>query len=258
MDTTFSFGFILTRHVNSEKTNKYWNNAIRCIRRLYPHKKIIVIDDYSNPSFVKAEYEYKNVEYIASEFKGRGELLPYYYYIRNKWFDNAVIIHDSVFFHQRIPFESVIGKYKVLPLWHFNPDNENLSNMLRITDSLRNNSVVKSQLSTNYKLHRFISPDWYGCFGVQSFINHNFLLHLESKYHVSNLVTSVFCRTDRCALERIFAVMFFIESPETRIAKSLLGGIEKYCRWGYTYDEYSRDFYTRGIQNPIVKVWTGR
>ena len=25
------FGFIITRHVNSELTNKYWNNCIQCL-----------------------------------------------------------------------------------------------------------------------------------------------------------------------------------------------------------------------------------
>jgi GR25 family glycosyltransferase involved in LPS biosynthesis len=44
----------MTRHVNSEKTNNYWNNSILCIRRFYPDVKIIIIDDNSNYEFVKA------------------------------------------------------------------------------------------------------------------------------------------------------------------------------------------------------------
>ena len=103
-----SFGFILTRHVNSEKTNKYWNHSVKCLRTLYPLNKIIIIDDNSNYNFVKAEFEYKNVEIIQSEFNGRGELLPYYYYLKNKFFDHAVILHDSVFFHRRVHFEKLL------------------------------------------------------------------------------------------------------------------------------------------------------
>ena len=68
------YGFIMTRHVNSDKTNNYWNQSIKCIRRFYPNIKIVVIDDNSNYDFVKAQYEYKNVEIIQSEYKGRGEL----------------------------------------------------------------------------------------------------------------------------------------------------------------------------------------
>ena len=94
-----SFGFIMTRHVNSELTNNYWNHSVKLLRTFYPDKKIVIIDDNSNQDLVKAEFDYPNVEIIQSEFPGRGELLPYYYYIKNKFFDNAVIIHDSIFFH---------------------------------------------------------------------------------------------------------------------------------------------------------------
>jgi hypothetical protein len=96
------YGFIMTRHVNSEMTNNYWNQNIKCIRRFYPLIKIVVIDDNSNYDFVKPEYNYKNVEIIQSEFKGRGELLPYYYFYKNKFFENAFIIHDSIFIHRKI------------------------------------------------------------------------------------------------------------------------------------------------------------
>ena len=75
-----NYGFIITRHVNSAKTNKYWNNSIRCIRRFYPYKKIVIIDDNSNLEFLTAENDNTNVEFIQSQFCGRGELLPYYYY----------------------------------------------------------------------------------------------------------------------------------------------------------------------------------
>ena len=96
-----NYGFIITRHVNSEKTNMYWNRCVRCIRTFYPLKKIVIIDDNSDQSFVKDEFNYRNVIHIQSEFPGRGELLPYYYFHKNKFFENAVIIHDSVFFHER-------------------------------------------------------------------------------------------------------------------------------------------------------------
>ena len=102
-----SYGFIITRHVNSEKTNKYWNHAVRSIRRFYPFRKIVIIDDNSNQAFVREEYDYKNIQIVKSEYPGRGELLPYYYFYKNKYFDNAVILHDSVFFHKRIHFEKL-------------------------------------------------------------------------------------------------------------------------------------------------------
>jgi hypothetical protein len=42
------YGFIITRHVISEKTNKYWNQTVKLIRSIYPLKKIIVIDIINN------------------------------------------------------------------------------------------------------------------------------------------------------------------------------------------------------------------
>ena len=55
------YGFIITRHVNSEKTNNYWNNNVKLLRGLYPSSKIVIIDDNSNYDYVKAEFEYKNI-----------------------------------------------------------------------------------------------------------------------------------------------------------------------------------------------------
>ena len=40
-----NFGFIITRHVNSENTNRYWNHSIKLLRFFYPNKKIVIIDD---------------------------------------------------------------------------------------------------------------------------------------------------------------------------------------------------------------------
>jgi hypothetical protein len=54
-----SYGFIITRHVKCQKTNKYWNHCVRCIRFYYPFRKIIIIDDNSKDEFVKSDFDYK-------------------------------------------------------------------------------------------------------------------------------------------------------------------------------------------------------
>ena len=87
------FGFIVTRHVNSELTNKYWNHCVKLLRTLYPYRKIIIIDDNSNYDYVKSEFNYKNLEIIQSEYFGRGELLPYYYFLKYKF----RFIHKHIF-----------------------------------------------------------------------------------------------------------------------------------------------------------------
>jgi len=253
-----NFGFIITRHVNSAKTNKYWNHCVKCLRTLYPQKKIVIIDDNSNPEFIHADFDYENVKIIQTEFKGRGELLPYYYYINNKFFNNAIIIHDSVFFHRRVNFEKCIG-LKVLPLWYFYADDENIPNTLRIANKLKfpQNIQHKLNLKDEFILGMEVNK-WYGCFGVQSFINYDFLYYLEQKYKLSNMISSVTCRKDRCCLERIFGCIFFTECKEIHRTKSLLGNIMKYQTWGYSFDEYEKDFIKGTIPQIVVKVWTGR
>lgn len=252
-----NYGFIITRHVNSEKTNKYWNNCIKLLRTFYPKKLIVIIDDNSKKEYLKAEFDYNNIIIIESEFSGRGELLPYYYFFKNKFFDNAVILHDSIFIHKRINFEKLIGT-KILPLWHFDSDTENLHNTQRIASSLINSMEIHKRLSLNETILGLTHLKWVGCFGVQSFINHSFLVHLQNKYQIFNMIHNVKNRNDRCCLERIMGAIFSIEEPRLNIYKSLLGRIFNYQKWGYTYDQYINDLKNGKIPKLVVKIWTGR
>ena len=111
-------------------------------------------------------------------------------YIKNKFFENAIIIHDSVFFHKRINFESLLGM-KVIPLWFFYPDKENLDNTLRISRHLKNSYPIQDKINLNDLLIGLDHNKWYGCFGVQSFINHQFLLQLQDKYNINNMITII-------------------------------------------------------------------
>jgi hypothetical protein len=253
-----SFGFIMTRHVTSEKTNKYWNQNVKLLRLLYPVRQIIIIDDNSIQDFVKSDYEYKNIITIQSEYPGSGELLPYIYFLRYNWFPNAVILHDSVFFHKRIPFNKILEP--VIPLWHFKYDKENLPNLLRIARGLKNNYHIIQRLTNaqNNVLGMNSNNDFVCCFGVQSYINHRFLSIIENKYGFTNLVNYVKNRSDRCAMERIMGLLFTLEYPKLLKYKSLLGNIHKIGNWGYTYDQYEENFKKNKVVKLVVKVWTGR
>ena len=255
------FGFILTRHVNSESTNRYWNHSVKLIRTLYPRAKIVIIDDNSNQEFVKADFNYKNVEFVKSEFPGRGELLPYYYYIRNKYFENAIILHDSVFIHKRINFEFLRGE-KVMPLWIFEQDAENLDNTLSIARNLNYSyDIGKALRVKDMKTLVLEVPraKWYGCFGCQAYINHGFLVRLEKTYGISSLVDTVKTRPDRCCLERILGCLFSRENPRVGINKGLFGSIFKHYRgFEYSFDDYIADLKQGKVAAYAVKVWTGR
>lgn len=227
---------------------------------MYPRKLIVIVDDNSDYNYVRAEFEYRNVRIVQSEYPKRGELLPYIYFLKHKFFTNAVILHDSVFFHRRISFENLIANNTaVLPLWCFTSDTENLSNTQRMIRRLINYQTLQSNLSMEKLLIGMMpTGKWNGCFGVQSFINLRFLENIERKYRITNLVTVVHSRADRCCLERIFGCIFSIESPKALREKSLLGNIMTYQTWGYTYDQYMEDFRNGSPPKMVVKVWTGR
>ena len=258
------FGFILTRHVNSERTNRYWNQCVKLIRTFYPHRPIVIIDDNSTPEFVKADHVYRNVTVIQSEYPQRGEILPYVYLLRHKWFPSAVIIHDSVFIHRRIPFETFA--MPVLPLWHHAYDKENLDNLVRIAFGLKNSSVLVREL-------RGAGPDlpilgngikspkseFDLCFGCQVYIQLSFLERLEHKYQLTNLVNVVRCRRDRCGLERVLGLLFSLEYPKLKRVHSLFGDIMRFpAAFSYDYERYQADVSQKRVPRSFVKVWTGR
>lgn len=256
-----SYGFIITRHVNSERTNKYWNMCVKRIRYYYPMNiKIVIIDDNSNKEFLKADHKYPNVTVIQSEFKGRGEILPYYYLYKFHFFDNAVIIHDSVFFHGYIDFSKI--KMKVIPFWHFDnaPKYENFRGSLRLIRRMKNIHYLTSVLSNKYTNQSLsLNKDhWMGCFGVQSYINFNFLSYIQKKYNIMSLVNVVTCRTDRCCLERIMGAIFYKENPLLHRYPSIMGDILKNWNWGYTFENYLNDVKKKQVKRLMVKVWTGR
>jgi len=236
-------GFILTRHINSEHANKYWKKCINQIRKYYPTNKIVIIDDNSNYDFIDEEgVDLTNCEVIQSEYHKRGELLPYYYYYKNKWFDRAIFIHDSVFINNKIKTHDVED---VKFLWHFDKGEYGYDNEKRMISCL------------NYKdeLIDFLLKDnaWKGCWGTMSVIEHNYLVHLTEKYNLTELVHHTEGRNDRISIEVVFGVVCNHDKPELLKNPSIYGypkdtgnnraGTE------YTFEQYEED-----VSNGNMKV----
>ena len=258
-----TYGFIITRHVNSEKTNKYWNQCVKLIRTFYPLKQIIIIDDNSDTEFVKTDFQYTNLTIIQSEYPRRGELLPYIYYLKYKWFPNAVIIHDSLFIHKKINFGKL--NMPILPFWHFKYDKENLHNISRIVSTLSNNKTLfnkinkKEEIIINFKVTNTNNDNFIGCFGCQCYIKLSFLEMLQNKYTITNLVNLIHNRPDRCSLERILGLLFCEEYPKLLQIKSMFGEIFNFPKaFSYNYNDYDQDFNKHKIVKSVVKVWSGR
>ena len=244
------FGFIMVRHITNAKTEKYWLEYYNSIRKHY-NNKIIIIDDNSNPLYVKKYDNLVNVEIIQAEEKyhKRAELLPYYYFYKYKFFKKAIITHDSVFIRKKIDFSNIDS---VQFLWHFRLGGEDIEyNELKFIDKLKNNAKIKDLYNDKSK--------WVGCFGIQSVITIDFIEKLQSKYKFFNLLNYVKCRKDRMCIERVFAVLCFIEEENLKKKPSMFGIIHDYLNWGYSFREYKRDEMIEALKNfQIIKVWTGR
>ena len=232
-----SFGFIILRNVNNELTNKYWIKCVNSIRQYYPENDILIIDDNSNYNFITNEKLYKTT-IINSAYPKRGELLPYYYYLHNKLFDVAIIIHDSVIINNYIDVN--IENYKFL--WEFEHDWDQITDETRMINIF--NDLELKEFYENKAL-------WKGCMGGMTIIRHDYLVYINNKYDISKLLDLVLTRYNRCSFERVIACLLQKEGPR----KTLLGNMQKYCKWGITFDETESDEYKH---LPLIKYWSGR
>ena len=233
MDT--AIGFIILRHVNNKFTNKHWIKSYDSIRKYYPKNPIVIIDDNSDMSFVTPVTLY-NTTIINSEFPKRGELLPYYYYLNNNFFEVAVIIHDSVFINSIIDF--TVEKYKFL--WEFEHEYDNIKDETKIL------SIFNDQELLDFYKDKKL---WKGCFGGMSVIRHDFLTQINKKYNLSKLLDCILCRSDRMAFERVIACILQKEASN----ETLIGNIHKYIPWRISFDDIEKYNHL-----PIIKVWCGR
>lgn len=199
-------GFIITRHVNSESTNRYWIECISQIRLFYPDNFIMIVDDNSNYEFIKtpADLKLHNCLFIQSEYPGRGEMLSYYYFYTYKLFEKAMIIHDSVFLQNKQEFNE---KEPVQFLWNFNDYNTNYEGKKEVEKCINYLKLSKELLELYNNPNR-----WTGCFGMMSVIDYNFLKLIVEKYNLFILLDHIKCRRERCYMERIFAILCYNEN----------------------------------------------
>ena len=229
-------GFFITRHVTSAETNLYWLECCSKIRKFYPHAWIIIIDDGSNADFLSTDV-FPQCIILKSEFPRRGELLPYYYFLKFTGFDTAVILHDSAFVQTAVPFETFINR----PLWSFRrPLHHDKALEVKLLKSLTNSEELVA---------RHASGNWSGCFGVMSVMTRDFLQELETRYSLSNLLQAVTTRLHRCCLERVFGVIFAVHSRPD----SIFGSIHQ-NQYMLRFPQYVKLRQRKAVE----KVWTGR
>jgi hypothetical protein len=216
-DNNKSLGFIITRHVNSENTNDIWKNCINLIRKFYNDVQIIIIDDGSNYNFINTEgVDLTNCTVIKSEYEKRGELLPYYYFYKYKWFDRAIYIHDSVLVHEHINLDNVNS---VKFLWDFPAE---------ISACDGGNEIIEECLShLNYSDELILlfknKQKWKGCWGAMSVIDYDFLKIIVEKYNMNELLNYITDRSRRMCFERILSILCTHHKPSLLTEDSMFG-----------------------------------
>lgn len=242
----------ITRNIIDHVTEEYWRISYNKIRKYYRSIKIIIIDDNSDKTYINDDIE--DVEYIYTEYLGRGELLPYYYYLKdNRGKKFAIMLHDSLFLENKLHKYIVRSHYT--PLWHFFPEIELRKNRINIENILSDNKYKNVLIDT------FDNRDWRGVFGSMSIISHELLRKIEKKMNIfDSLITKISNREDRKALERVFSLIFRYMNIDTY--SSLLGNIHHWCRghygkyWEVTLDEYKKS--SKDDECLLTKIWTGR
>ena len=205
--------FIILRHMKEQKHKELWFNCYQSVLSFYPSSKIIVIDDNSKITDER-DFIIKKECLIHSDFKGAGEFLPYYYFLKYKWSPKMFFLHDSMSIKYPLSIEHF--KTDISPLWHFERHEwDNKERILYYIDKLNYAEDVKDL---------FYSPEkWYGCYGVACIASLSSLQLIESKYNIfSSIIPYVNCREDRMALERI---MGLILTKEFGLKSGLFGSV---------------------------------
>lgn len=245
-----SIGFIILRHINSHDTDKLWKTAYEHIRKIWKDHRVMIIDDNSKYQFVDTEYEKKlhNCTIIKGEYPGRGEVLPYIYYLKNKFCDKACIIHDGCFINKDFLSNDFVKNLKsFLKLWTFchsisdKPEDE-VSILRRLNDerALTNLYYNKSK--------------WCGMYGGMCIIKHDFLVKVNERHDLIKLTDGIKNRYNRMSFERVIAVILTLNDEQKKwYYASFFGDIHKYCPWGVTLADADKWKHL-----PVTKIWCGR
>ena len=213
--------FIILRYVRDDKTNTFWQKCYSNIRRYYDNP-IYIIDDNSNKKYL-TNLDMVNTKIIESEFPRRGELLPYIYFLKYKFSDRIIVLHDNMWIQQFINLNEIINYNGFTRLFSFGNGayKIDIKYFEKQTSFLKNGDIILKHHQDN--INKLI-----GCFGVCFIVDYDFLLRVEEKYNIINLVNCISKRDHRKTLERLLSCVFDKEKCDSKITSrpSLLGDIQ--------------------------------
>lgn len=259
------FCFVVCRYVTDETTNRYWNECYDCVRALYPETEIYFIDDHSpfTPSRTQGKKPMTNAFVIPSELqRGRGELLPIYYFCKMRMARCAVLLHDSIFIQRPISktFLSTDSYHLMWDAPHNWDPNELIVQILK-------------QMKPVRKMKRVFQnkQSWNMSFGAMAIVNWKFLASVfDGNNYMDVLVENIMSRDHRMALERILGLILCEKGGKTQVVNGSIleqvkgteacheNSFQNYQQWKINGGkaESSREFPQGGVN--MIKVFTGR
>lgn len=242
-----TIGFVIIRHVNSEKTNTYWQKSYDCIRKFY-NEEIVIIDDNSNQSFI-TEKELVNCKVVSYkdiiDKPARGELLPYLYFIKNPFCNRMIVLHDSMYMNRHYNFYNIDGYNNFTRLFHFhNPAYKiDIKHFPQMSKFVNNGDKI-----LNYHQRNINSLN--GTFGICYVIDYTYIIYINDKYNLFKLAEFVDTRNKRQCMERFLSTLFEYDMTITKQKTRL-------SIFGLIFDNLNLQR-KNPTQAYIHKVFTGR
>jgi hypothetical protein len=218
--------FIITTHINNQQHLAILMQGIGNITFYHPNSKIVIIDDYSFINILQAlnyyfDIQKHDIKVELGMYQGGGEMLPYLHYYKNKYDDKCIIIHDSFHIQKDIGCIQEINDIKFVWYatnnklqWHtiVEPDTvyNKQHNIVTHDDAIKhffNRNIDKwTPEFVSYFNMIYDKKEWIVCFGIMSIINYDFLVLLQDKTHILDIVSDIKNRRERMVMESLFSI----------------------------------------------------
>lgn len=214
-------GFVVPTHLRNQEQYNLLLKNIALIRKHHPTSFIKVISDAS-PIAPPAFNDDKMIELVQSRYPGSAEMSAYEFYLRNPFCTHMVMLHDSMSLTKPLNVDT-LRKEDISFLWHFTNHVDHWSSILEpetpfnIEHNIRTHDdlicfMVNHEWKTCPNFVKWFNTmywqkrKWAGCFGVMSWISHDFLVKMDQVVGIHALTTLITDKRRRCAAETLFAL----------------------------------------------------
>lgn len=238
--------FVILRSVQTEENG--WFKCYQSIREYYSEHFIVIIDNLSNPLFLRNRHELKDerLKIIFYAENASGELLPFWYFWKEKWSEYMIFLHDSMYLNRPIEL-----KEQDIMFWHFDAKHGKTPLEMQIRYMLTQLKKHTTLLNT------FESDKWTGCFGSSCILSWNTVHTFATEYDLFNLLPIIVSRTRRKCLERIIGILFHLEVNGGK-DNSYFGSVSKCPYFGYIKPNEENKIMKWNKLYPITKCFQGR